>query len=80
MELHSLNARPLAIGGVEIVAETGATLRCRVGDTVVDLARTHLGNGTQVAHVGDRGTVVVPRWLAIVSGMTDRPTQSYGHA
>jgi hypothetical protein len=81
MAPHLLNALPLAAIAVEVIAESSATLRCRSGETIVELARKHLRPGTQVEHVGDRGTLVVPRWLAVVSGMTDRRVaRSYGHA
>ena len=82
MAPHVLNALPLAVIAVEVVAESSATLRCRTGETVVDLARTHLRPGTEVRHVGDRGALVLPRWLAVVSGMTERGAAagSYGRA
>jgi hypothetical protein len=70
----------IEIPDVEILSDSKAILRCRVGEVVVDLARTHVRAGSRIAHTGDRGTLVIPRWLGVLSGMTRPPySRSYGY-
>lgn len=49
--------------GVEVVGETLVTLRCRVGGQEVSLPRDHIVGGG-LRRTGDRGSLVIPRWLA----------------
>lgn len=74
-----MSDHPIEIPNVEILSATDATIRCRVGETVVDIARCHLRAGSEVAHAGDRGKLIVPHWLGVLSGMS-RPTyqRDYG--
>jgi hypothetical protein len=49
-----------------VVGESAKAIDCRWGDGRVAhwIARSQLQPGTTVRHEGDRGTVVIPRWLA----------------
>jgi hypothetical protein len=62
----------------EVLSERGPILRCRVAGHVVDIARTHLRAGSEVAHAGDRGKLVIPLWLGVMSGAMVSERRSQG--
>ena len=53
----------------EVLSERGPILRCRVAGHVVDIARTHIRAGSEVAHAGDCGKIIIPLWLGVMSGV-----------
>jgi hypothetical protein len=52
------------IDDVEVVGETDLTLICRLRGRRVMVPRLQIDPRTTVRRVGDRGTLVIPRWLA----------------
>jgi len=52
------------IDDVEVVGETDITLICRIRGRRVMVARLQIDRRSTVRQVGDRGTLIVPRWLA----------------
>lgn len=68
MELHA-----------EVLSEHGPILRCSVAGRILEIARSHLRAGSEVAHVGDRGKLIIPRWIGVISGvMVRQPQRSFG--
>lgn len=61
---------PVVFDDVEVVAETGLTLRCRIQDKEVVIGNAQWLAGTTVHHVGDRGRLVLPRWAVDDLGLT----------
>jgi hypothetical protein len=54
---------------VEVVAATADILKCRIGARIVAIPRLQLLPDTTISRVGDRGTVVLPRWVAEQLGL-----------
>jgi hypothetical protein len=53
----------LLVEDVAVVGEEHDALRCRVAGKVVRVPRAQIMN-TTLRHTGDRGPLVIPRWLA----------------
>ena len=58
----------VAISNVEVIREGGLALLCRVGSREVWIPRAQILNDG-VRSLGDRGTIVVPRWFANDHGL-----------
>jgi hypothetical protein len=56
------------IPDVEAVDDTGLTLVCRIRGRRVMIPHLQIHRRSTVRRVGDHGTLVVPRWLAIDLG------------
>ena len=56
--------RIIAIRNVEVVAESEGRLVCRIDGRQVDIPTLLVQPGSQVWMRGDRGTLLVPLWLA----------------
>jgi hypothetical protein len=54
---------------VEVLGEAGAELLCLIAGQRVEVPLLLLQSGTAVRRCGDRGTVVLPRWLGIGLGL-----------
>jgi hypothetical protein len=54
---------------VEVLEETVDGLLCRIGQKEVVIPSPLLQPGTAVRRPGDRGTLVIPRWLGIGTGL-----------
>ncbi len=54
--------------GVEVVIETEVALLCVVRGKEVWVPREHVVN-PEMWRAGERGTLVVPRWLAVRKGL-----------
>ena len=61
---------PVAFDDVEVIAETGLTLRCRIQGKEVVIGVAQWLPGTTVRHAGDRGRLVLPRWAVDDLGLT----------
>jgi hypothetical protein len=62
------SATTYAITNVIVVGETEKAIDARWGDDTHIahwIAKSQLLPGTEVQHQGDRGAVVIPRWLAL---------------
>ncbi|HEV7732814.1 MAG TPA: hypothetical protein VGR62_11655 [Candidatus Binatia bacterium] len=55
---------------VEVVNATGTALIVRVKQLRVTVPRHDLQDGTTIRNDGDRGALVIPRWLADTLGLT----------
>jgi hypothetical protein len=55
--------------GVEALEARGPDLVCRLGQHVVCVPRLLIASGSDVREAGDRGRLVIPRWLAIGLGL-----------
>lgn len=53
----------------EVLEETVDALLCRIGQKEVAVPLLLLQPGTAVRLAGDRGTLVIPRWLGIGLGL-----------
>ncbi len=47
----------------------GVIMSCRVGKKLIWIPPRRMLPGTTIAHTGDRGRLVVTRWLAITLGL-----------
>lgn len=64
------NEDTVSITDVEVIREGGLALLCRVRGREIWIPRAQiLNNGVRA--VGDRGTIVVPRWFAADHGLAD---------
>jgi len=54
---------------VEAVGDTGLTLVCLVGGRRVLVPHVQIETRSAVRAVGDRGVLVIPRWLATNLGL-----------
>jgi hypothetical protein len=54
----------VAIEDVEVIGETELTLICRIRGRRVMIPRLQIDRRSTVRRVGDRGRLIVPRWLA----------------
>lgn len=61
--------RVVAIRNVEVVAETESGLVCRIEGREVNVPTLLVQPGSQVWTRGDRGTLLVPLWLASELGV-----------
>jgi hypothetical protein len=61
--------RIIAIRDVEVVAESEGRLVCRVDGRQVEIPTLLVQPGSQVWTRGDRGTLLVPLWLASELGV-----------
>lgn len=59
----------VTIEGVEVVRATGLVLMCRVGEKVVGVPPLRMLPGTTIQTLGDRGTLVLPREVALNIGL-----------
>jgi hypothetical protein len=57
---------------VEVVRNTGLVLICRIGGREVMVPPLHILPGTTIRRVGDRGTLVVPDWVAHELGVAGK--------
>jgi hypothetical protein len=55
---------------VEVLVATATALIVRVKNKRVTVPRGDVEPGTSVQRDGDRGTLVIPRWLADTLGLT----------
>jgi hypothetical protein len=51
--------------GVRVVAERSRVLLCLIRDRKVWVQRSHVQEGSEVKTRGDRGRLVIPKWLAV---------------
>ena len=61
--------RIIAIRNVEVVAESERGLVCCIGGRQVEIPTLLVQPGSQVWTRGDRGTLLVPLWLASELGV-----------
>ena len=61
--------RIIAIRNVEVIAESERGLVCRIGGRQVEIPTLLVQPGSQVWTRGDRGTLLVPLWLASELGV-----------
>jgi len=54
----------VVIDDVEVIGDTGWTLICVIGGRRVIVPRLPIDPRSTARRVGDRGTLVMPRWLA----------------
>lgn len=59
----------VVLDAVEGRSETERGLVCRVGDRPVQIPPRFLLAGSEVRRPGDRGRLVIPRWLAADLGL-----------
>lgn len=64
------DADTLSYADVEVLTATGTALIVRVKGRRVTVPRGDLAPGTTIKNDGDRGTLVIPRWLADTLGLT----------
>lgn len=62
---------PITFDDVEVLSATDMALRCRIRGKVVTLGRLQVMQGTTVTRIGDRGRVVIPRWVAQELGLPE---------
>ena len=55
----------VALGGVTVLRESTSSLLCRIEDREHWIPLDKLREGSTVRHVGDVGTLVVPRVFAV---------------
>ena len=55
----------MLFNGVRIVAERSRVLLCVIHERAVWVHRSQLREGTDVRARGDRGRLVIPKWLAV---------------
>lgn len=60
----------VTLADTEVLAATGTALVVRVRGKRVTVPRADLQRGTTIDRDGDRGTLVIPRWLADTLGLT----------
>lgn len=60
--------RPVELKGVVALSETRSTLLCSFRGHRFEIARAMLGD-SEVQKPGDRGSLVIPRWLATNLGI-----------
>ena len=58
---------------VRVLFDTGTSLVCLVDGLRVRLPTLLVESGSEVARNGDRGKLVIPKWLAISVGLTCLP-------
>jgi hypothetical protein len=58
------------IPNVDAMSDTGLTLVCLIGGRRVMVPHLQIHRRSTVRRVGDRGTLVVPRWLAADLGVS----------
>jgi hypothetical protein len=59
-----MDADVAVVEDVEVVGETDLTLMCRIRGRRVMVPRLQIDPRSTVRRTGDRGRLVVPRWLA----------------
>jgi hypothetical protein len=65
---HALRVDTVQVRDVEVIVETEGALLCVVRDREVWIPREHVLNAG-IWRVGERGTLVLPRWLAELEGL-----------
>ena len=60
---------PVVFRDVEVIRRTDLILMCRLGDRTVPVPPLRILEGTTVRTEGDRGTLVLPRDLAVDLGL-----------
>jgi hypothetical protein len=63
-------AGSITYSDVEVLAATATALIVRVKNKRVTVPRGDIEPGTSIQRDGDRGTLVIPRWLADTLGLT----------
>ena len=58
---------------VEVLKYAGRNLICRVNRRRVRVAPILILPGSEVREPGDRGKLVIPQWLAVVSKLIEPP-------
>ncbi len=58
------DADPVVFEDVEVVDDSGGVLECRHQGRALWVNVSQLAAGTTVRRTGDRGRLVIPRWLA----------------
>jgi hypothetical protein len=66
---------PLVLTNAEVMSEHGPILCCRIGADTLEIARRHVRAGSEVAHAGDRGKLIIPLWIGIISGVMASQSQ-----
>ena len=61
----------IEFGDVEVLRYAGANLICRINRRRVRVAPVLVLPGSEVHAPGDRGKLVIPRWLAVVAKLVD---------
>jgi hypothetical protein len=59
----------VTLGGVSVVRETDVSLLCEIDGHVRWIPLDRLREGTTIRHVGDMGTLVIPRQFAVEWGL-----------
>ena len=57
------------LADVEVIGDSGTALLCMIGERQVWVPVLEMKYGSQVAKVGDRGKLVISRWLAEQVGL-----------
>jgi len=58
-------------GDVQVLRYAGRNLICRINRRRVRIAPILVRPGSEVHAPGDRGKLVIPRWLAVVAKLVD---------
>ncbi len=63
---------PIHAEAVEALSDSMMGLLCKVGDRRLPIPHRFLLEGSEVRKPGDRGTLVIPAWLAKTLGVVSR--------
>jgi hypothetical protein len=63
---------PIVFDDVEVLSATDMSIRCRVRKKTVMVGSLQPLAGTTISHAGDRGRLVLPRWVAEDLGLIER--------
>ena len=53
----------------QVLFDTGMSLVCLVEHIRVRIPKSHVQPGSEVRRNGDRGKLVIPKWLAVDTGL-----------
>jgi hypothetical protein len=70
--------RQVLFTNVLVVMDTGLALKCRVGNSMVNVPPLRLLPGTTIRQPGDRGTLVLPLDIAKDLGLVPAPAPIAG--
>jgi hypothetical protein len=64
-----MRGEPVEFEGCIVTKETPLALRVLVGDENVWIPKSQILEGSELAEDEDRGTLIIPRWLAEEKGL-----------